>query len=178
MGVFGAPLRVGQVLRGLLTACGPHRKSPEVLGGATPGFKVWMDWGGRPLSLSSFTSYLWKSPHSKGQRLWRKMPLCRNWAPDLDSGWRGFVNPVWQIPSFIHLGSLVGDPFSGDVDTSNFSTHWNIVALLLDLEVDFGKCNFYAVQFGCVALDSISPSRQVLFGPLPSSAPEHEMPYL
>lgn len=43
MGVFGAPLRVGQVLRGLLTACGPHRKSPEVLGGATPGFKVWMD---------------------------------------------------------------------------------------------------------------------------------------
>lgn len=62
----------------------------------------------------------------------------------------------------------MGDSLSGDiVDTRNFRTHGNIVALLLDLEVDFGKCNFYAVQFGCVALDSYLPSQPGPFSASP-----------
>lgn len=42
MGEFGAPLRVGQVLRDLLMACDPHKKSPKVLLGTTHGLKVWV----------------------------------------------------------------------------------------------------------------------------------------
>lgn len=97
----------------------------------------------------------------------------------LNTGWKGFVIHCGKFPHSFTWGPRWGISFLGILlITSNFRTHWNIVALLLDLEVDFGKCNFYAVQFGCVALDSISSPRQVLFRPLPSSTPELEMPYL